>query len=66
MMAYITSVCPEEQIAQLNTGERIPITQMFDAEAVEVADPAFCRRGVAGPDAEGRWYPFSCDAEEGE
>ena len=64
-MPYLTAVDPEGKIAQLDTGETIPIANMFDQNAVEVLNPAFCRRGVAGPDGDGNWYPFTCDAEEG-
>lgn len=64
MPRYITSVDPKGAVAQLDNGEQIVVTNMFDADGREVFDPAFCRRGVAGPCTEGGWYTFACGAEE--
>jgi hypothetical protein len=61
---YLTSVDPESGYAQLDNGERIPITNMYDAAAQDTTDPALCQRGVAGPCSEGNWYPFTCDLPE--
>lgn len=64
MSKYLTSVDPENGVAQLDTGEQIPITNMMCLDGEDTINPAFCRRGVAGPCADGDWYPFSCDASE--
>ena len=64
MCKYLTSVDPEEGIAQLDTGEQIPITNMMCLDGEDITDPAFCRRGVAGPCSDGKWYSFTCDASE--
>jgi hypothetical protein len=60
----ITSVDLVGGIAQLDTGEWVTITNLYDMKGREVSNPLLGRRGVAGPDSEGRWYAFMIEAAE--
>lgn len=63
--ADITSVDMSARVARLDTGENIPVTNMFDARGEETDDPNIARRVVAGPCADGNWYAFVTDEPEG-
>jgi hypothetical protein len=60
----VTSVDLDARYAQLDTGERVPVTDMFDLEGQEVSDSSLCRRVVAGPSRDGLWFGFMCEADE--
>lgn len=61
----VTRVDLDARYAQLDTGERIPVTDMFDLDGQEVSDASLCRRVVAGPSADGLWFGFMCEATDG-
>lgn len=60
----ITSVDLDNGSAQLESGERIPVKNMLDIEGHLTGDPRSCRRVVAGPCSEGKWYAFMVEADE--
>lgn len=60
----VISVDLDARYAQLDTGERIPVTDMFDLDGQEVSDASLCRRVVAGPSGDGLWFGFMCEADE--
>ena len=63
-MADIASVDLESMVAYTDDGQRLPVTNLMDADGEDLQEPTSgVLRVVAGPCAAGKWYGFFVEPE---